>query len=123
MRWSVLLVFVATAVACAQLNVLPPQDVYDGQNVDAVDLIGNPHRDLEPLRSVMVQKAGAPYSQAKVEASIDALQKAGGFTKVSVDVVPEPSGLRLDFLLEPAYYLGIVDFPGAVKKFSYCLLY
>jgi outer membrane protein assembly factor BamA len=122
MRSCVLFVFVAAAVVCAQLNTLRPQPVYDGQNVDAIDLIGNPHRDLQPLRAVLVQKPHEPYSQKKVEATIDALQKAGGFPKVSVQIVPNPSGLRLDFLLEPAYYLGVIDFPGAVKQFSFSRL-
>jgi outer membrane protein insertion porin family len=123
MRLSVLFfVIAAAAVACAQMNTLRPQAVYDGQNVSAIDLIGNPHRDLEPLRAVVMQKAHEPYSEAKVEATIEALQKAGGFPQVNVQIVPDPSGLRLNFLLEPAYYLGIVDFPGAVKKFSYTRL-
>jgi len=127
MRLSALFVIVAfaiaaAAVACAQMNTLRPQAVYDGQNVSAIDLIGNPHRDLEPLRAVVVQKAHEPYSESKVEATIGALQKAGGFPQVNVQIVPDPSGLRLNFLLEPAYYLGIVDFPGAVKKFSYTRL-
>jgi len=119
MRLSALLVFVAVAAASAQMDTLRPKAVYDGQNVDAIDLIGNPHRDLNPLQAVVVQKAHEPYSEEKVEASIQALQKAGGFPKVSVQIVPDPSGLRLNFLLEPAYYLGIVSFPGAEKKFSY----
>jgi outer membrane protein insertion porin family len=122
MRSCVLFVVIAAAVACAQLNTLRPQPVYDGQNVDAIDLIGNPHRDLEPLRAVLVQKPHEPYSQEKVEATLEALQTAGGFPKVNVQVVPNPSGLRLNFLLEPAYYLGVIDFPGAVKQFSFSRL-
>jgi outer membrane protein assembly factor BamA len=122
MRLSTLFVFVVVAVAYAQLDTLRPQPVYDGQNVVAVDLIGNPHRDLDPLRAVVVQKANEPYAQAQVEASIEALQKAGGFPKVTAQIVSDASGLRINFLLEPAYYIGIVDFPGAVSKFSYTRL-
>jgi outer membrane protein insertion porin family len=122
MRLYGLFVCIVAIFASAQQNVLGPQSVYNGQNVSAVDLIGNPHRDLAPLRAVVVQKANEPYSQPKVEASIAALQKAGGFPKVSVQVVPDTAGLRLNFLLEPAYYIGIVDFPGAVKHFSYIRL-
>src|SRR4030095_12649868 len=59
---------------------------------------------------------------ADVEASIAALEHTGMFPKVQVTVVPDPSGLRLNFLLEPAYYLGMVNFPGAVKAFSYTRL-
>ncbi len=121
-RLAIFLAIVIAASASAQMNTLRPQAVYDGQNVAAIDLIGNPHRDLAPLRAVLVQKVHQPYSQSQVEDSIRALQRAGNFPKVNVEVVPNPSGLRLDFLLEPAYYLGILDFPGAVKQFSYTRL-
>jgi hypothetical protein len=42
----------------AQFAPQGPQAAYEGQNVIAVSLIANPHRDLEPLRSVLTQKAG-----------------------------------------------------------------
>ena len=114
--------FLLATVAWAQLTVQGPQSVYEGQTVGAIDLIGNPHRDLEPFRSLVTQRAGEPYSQAKVEASIAALEHTGQFPKVQVNVVPDPSGLRLNFLLEPAYYLGIIDFAEAAKVFSYTRL-
>jgi outer membrane protein assembly factor BamA len=120
LRIALLLLF--TAGAWAQLAVQGPQPIYDGQNVGAIDLIGNPHRDVESFRHLIEQQPGQPYSQSKVETSIAALQRSGEFPKVEVEVVPDPSGLRLDFLLEPAYYLGMVNFPGANKVFSYTRL-
>jgi outer membrane protein assembly factor BamA len=99
-----------------------PQALYEGQTVSAVDLIANPHRDLEPLGPLVAQKAGQPYSEANVQASIASLERNGGFEKVVVDVVPDPEGLRLSFVLEPAYYLGMIDFPGASKHFAYSRL-
>lgn len=115
--------FLVLAVgAWAQVAVPHPQPVYEGQNVGAIDLVANPHRDVEPLRPLIEQKVSAPYSQPKVEASIAALQATGQFKKVEVNVVPDPSGLRLNFVLEPAYYLGMVTFPGASKMFSYTRL-
>ena len=122
MRFRGALVSLLAVGAWAQLAVQSPQPVYEGQNVGAIDLIANPHRDVEPLRSLIEQKAGQPYSQSKVEASIPALEYAGQFSKVEVNVVPDPSGLRLNFLLEPAYYVGMVSFPGATKPFSYTRL-
>jgi outer membrane protein insertion porin family len=122
MRLCVLVVLFVATFTRAQLADKGSSAVYEGQNVGSVDLIGNPHRDLEPLRGVALQKAGQPYSQANVEASIRALQEAGGFPKVTVNVLPELSGVRVSFLLEPAYYLGIVDFPGAAKAFPYTRL-
>jgi outer membrane protein assembly factor BamA len=105
-----------------QLAVQPPLAIYEGQNISAVDLIGNPHRDMAPLRALVTQKAGQPYSQSKIEESIAALQGTGQFKKVDVNVVPDLTGLRLNFLLEPAYYLGMVTFPGGTQRFSYTRL-
>ena len=120
LRWVLLLLFAVGA--WAQIAVQAPQPVYDGQTVGAIDLIGNPHRDVEAFRPLVEQKAGEPYSQSKVEASIAALERTGQFPKVEVNVVPDPAGLRLNFLLEPAYYFGMVNFPGATKTFSYTRL-
>ena len=114
-----LLLLISLSGAAAQVSSTGPQNLYNGQTVTTVDLIANPHRDVEPLRAAVSQKAGKPYSQADVEASISALQVAGGFEKVTVNVIPDISGLRLNFILEPAYYLGMVDFQGATKFFSY----
>lgn len=111
-----------TAILFAQLAPQPPQAAYEGQNVSSVTLVANPHRDLTPLFGVVSQKVNTPYSQKQIQTSADALQKAGGFPKVGVKVVPDISGLRVSFLLEPAYYLGIVKFPGADKEFSYTRL-
>ena len=115
-------VLFAAAPASAQLAPQAPQAAYEGQPVSAVSMIANPHRDPEPLRPYLTQKPGEPYSAAKIEATAQALQKAGGFEKVEVNVVPEVSGLRINFLLEPAFYLGVVDFPGVGKYFSYTRL-
>src|SRR6266536_709298 len=122
MRSSFLFVFFMAGAALAQLAPPGPQAAYEGQNVSAVSLLANPHRDLAPLRSVITQKAGEPYSQQKVEESAAALQQKGGFEKVQVNLVPEIQGLRLNFVLEPAWYLGVVEFPGVEKRFSYTRL-
>ncbi len=108
------------AAAWAQVAMQGPQSVYEGQNVAEIDLVANPHRDVEPLRALLAQKTGQPYSQEKVEASIKALTEH--FPKVQVSVIPDPNGLRLDFLLEPAYFLGMVDFPGTGRQFPYTRL-
>ncbi len=99
-----------------------PQAAYNGQNVSAISLIANPHRDLKPLLPFVAQKAGTPYSEATIEATAQALKQAGGFPRVDVSVEPEVAGLRVNFLLEPAYYLGVVDFPGVGKYFAYTRL-
>jgi outer membrane protein assembly factor BamA len=70
----------------------------------------------------VTQKTGAAYSQKNVDESAAALKSAGHFPEVHVQVVPDINGLRISFLLEPAYYLGTVEFPGAEKRFSYTRL-
>jgi outer membrane protein assembly factor BamA len=123
MRLAILIVVISSSVAgMAQLSSTGPQAFYDGQTVTAVDLIANPHRNVDLLRGSLVQKPGQPYSPADVEATISALQRVGGFEKVTVDVIPDISGLRLNFILEPAYYLGIVDFRGVPRSLSYVRL-
>src|SRR5262249_23926828 len=79
----------------------------------------NPHVDVENFRPLVVQGAGQPYSDEKVRASVTALQQTGRFSKIETDIKPENSGLRLIFILEPAYYVGIINFPGATKAFTY----
>lgn len=123
MRWFVLLVGIFVgATGFAQLAPQTPQTAYEGQNVSAISLIANPHRDLTSFYPLVSQKAGEPYSKEKIEASAEKLKEAGKFPKVDVSVEPEVTGLRVSFLLEPAYYIGIVKFPGAEKYFSYTRL-
>src|SRR5262249_2513673 len=38
------------------------------------------------------------------------------------NLVADPAGLRLNFLLEPAYFLGMIDFPGTAGQFAYTRL-
>jgi outer membrane protein insertion porin family len=116
------IIWLISAGAVAQLALQAPTASYEGQNVSAVSLIANPHRDLQPLIPLVTQKGGEPYSQKRIEESRQALQDAGHFAKVQVSIVPDINGLRVNFLLEPAYYLGVVKFPGTEKLFSYTRL-
>ncbi len=118
---SLLCFLLFSAAILAQESPRSPREVYEGQTVSAIDIIANPRHDVGPLGSVVAQKVGQPYSEADVQASIAALEKAG-FEKVAVDAIPEPSGLRLNFIVEPPYYLGIIEFPEAAKYFSYTRL-
>ena len=111
-----------SAAAVAQLSLQNPREVYEGQTVSAINMVANPRRDMDPLRPLVTQKVGQPYSEANVEASIAALEKDGNFEKVTVDVIPETSGLSLNFILEPPYYFGVIEFPEAAKYFSYTRL-
>jgi outer membrane protein insertion porin family len=116
------LCFFSVALLAAQMAPKAPEAAYNGQNVSAVSLIANPHRNLEALFAVVTQKPDTPYSEQQIQQSVEALKNAGAFPEVHVNVAPDITGLRVSFLLEPAYYLGVIDFPSAAKHFSYTTL-
>ena len=120
MRWFALIcvLFLCLPNVVAQT----PQTSYEDQPVGAVDLVTNPKINVEDLKPLVLQKQGEPYSNEKIKASIAALERTGRFSKVEVDVKPEAAGLHVRFILEPALYYGIIDFPGATKRFSYARL-
>jgi outer membrane protein insertion porin family len=95
---------------------------YQGEAVASVNLVANPHLDLTSVSALVLQKAGEPYSQEKVQASVAALEATHQFTGVRTYITPEPKGLRLTFVLEPAYSIGIIQFPRADKVFPYIRL-
>ena len=113
--WLGLILLLLQVYSLAQVS-------YDGQMVSSIRVIADPHIDVEHLTPLISQKVGQPYSQSDVQRSVEALKRAGHFTKVAIDGDPEPAGLRLNFILEPAYYIGVVNFPGATKVFSYTRL-
>lgn len=108
--------------AVAQTKASNPPPSYQGQRVGSVELTANPHLDTEPYRKFVIQKAGEPYSDQKIQESIDALNRTGVFSQVLLKVQPDTGGLKLTFVLEPSYYLGMLKFPGATKYFSYSRL-
>src|SRR5216683_4641933 len=122
MRWWAFPILVALA-GSSHLKCQESSKVsYDGQRVVAVDLVANPKISVDSLRPLIQQKTDEAYSTPKVEATISALKETGRFSKVELDVKPDPGGLRVTFTLEPALYFGIFQFPGATKSFSYTRL-
>src|SRR5260370_23417177 len=121
MTAAILLMFLIAAGRVARAQTVPSTN-YEGENVTAIDLASRPEADVEYLRGLIAQKPGEPYSNAKIQQSIAAVLATKEFTSARVEVMPENGGLRLVFVVEPAYYLGLVQFPGAVPPFSYTRL-
>ena len=116
----VVLVLAWLASARAQSAATDPS-IYEGQTLRAVDLIANPHRNVDQLHSLLEQQSGEPFSTAGVQASINTLEQAG-FRNVTAETVSDSSGLRLNFILERPYYIGLIEFPGLEKRFPYAQL-
>ena len=76
---------------------------YEGLKANHIDLAAHPKVEVEKLLPLIVQKAGEPYSNAKVQESMAALDRAGRFSKVRLEVKPEAAGLHLTFILEPVF--------------------
>jgi outer membrane protein insertion porin family len=100
----------------------PSQGLYEGQVVSSLTLVADPHLDVQDLKSLVSLQPGSPFSGKQVQASIAALKAAGKFSSVDLSITPGAAGLQLTFILEPAYYVGVVDFPGITRRFSYIRL-
>lgn len=94
---------------------------YEGQNVVAVELAGRPEYEQLQLGSLIVQKPGEPFSQAKIDQTMAALKRSGKVEDVELEIRPQADGVRVMFVLQPAIYFGIYTFPG-VRRFPYSRL-
>ncbi|MGH9392927.1 MAG: hypothetical protein ACRD1E_02070, partial [Terriglobales bacterium] len=105
----------ASQAAPATVQALP---AYEGQTVSAVEIAGRPGLDTAPLLERLPQKAAQPFSRALVDQSMGALKQAlAGSNLQGVDLLvqPERAGVRVTFVLEPALYVGVYQFPGALQ--------
>src|SRR5262245_44225815 len=120
MRFALLVLLLTWSCFIVPFTAQPKQETaYDGQNVAIVQLVAKPNADVDALRPLVLQKEGEPYDTDKVQSTVEALRQEGGFKEVDVQTKVEVAGLRVMFVLQPVYYIGVVDFPGALKAFSY----
>lgn len=99
-----------------------PAVSFEGQKVTSVQLAGQPDGNLRKLRELIAQRINAPYEQANIDRTVEALKQAGHFEKVELQVSPSAEGLQVIFVLQPAYYFGVFSFPKAEKRFTYMRL-
>lgn len=129
--FSLLLCISLPAYPCSRLETQIPQDSnnpasqilasYEGQTVTSIDIAGRPDLKASQFTSDFAQQAGQPFNKQKVDSTITALKSSGNFQSVTVKVEPEALGLRVLFVIEPAVYYGIFQFPGA-ERFTYSRL-
>jgi len=91
---------------------------YEGQKVSSVELAGQPEINLDEMMPLLKLRSGEDFSSTKIDATIAALQGTDKFTDIRLDLRPEQDGVRVVFILEPATYFGIYQFPGA-ERFPY----
>jgi outer membrane protein insertion porin family len=100
------------------VDILPS---YEGQNVTAIEIAGQPDLRTSQFASDFSQHAGEPFSTEKLNQTVANLKRTGKFDEIQLEVNPEANGVRILLVLEPAYYFGIYLFPGA-ERFSYSRL-
>ncbi|MGH9522705.1 MAG: POTRA domain-containing protein, partial [Terriglobales bacterium] len=96
-----------------------------GQNVTTVELAGQPGLNYKEYEPLLAQKPGTPLSKERIAATMQALKATKKYKAVDLELRPEAKGIRVLFVLEPAYYYGLFEFPGAVNKtgeFAYARL-
>jgi len=95
---------------------------FDGQQVSAVEIAAGSKVDIAAIRKLVELSAGKPFSEAAMRNSVEALQQTKKFSQVQINVEPEQSGLMVLFILQPALYVGILEFPGTGHRFPYTAL-
>ena len=105
-----------TAPATAQIL-----SSYEGQNVTSIEIAGRPESSTSQFSSLFVQKVGTPFARDAVDKTTAALKATGKFEEVQIQVDPQPNGVRILYILEPAIYFGLFQFPGA-ERFAYSRL-
>ena len=113
-----LISFLFDCVVRAQENEPSSYKGFEGRTVNRVDIAASPVTEVESFRPLLKQKVNELFSIEKIRESVEVLQKTALFSQVQVKVEPELSGVHITFLLQPAFYVGIVSFPGA-NSFSY----
>jgi len=93
-----------------------------GQRVSSVDLAGQPGVTAKTVPDLIAVQEGQPLTEQKVNTTIAALKRSGRFQNVELDLRPQSDGVRVMFILQPAIYLGIYEFPGAETVFPYSRL-
>ena len=131
-KWLLLVILMlSTALSSPKVKAEPLQtssppsdqnlDSYQGQAVISVDIAGRPELNFSQFSSKLGQQANKPFESQLVNQTAAAIKAAGHFESVRIQVEPEANGLRVLFVIEPAVYYGIFEFPGA-DRFSYARL-
>jgi outer membrane protein insertion porin family len=113
---------VCAAGARAQGFVTLGVSSYVGQNVSSVGIAGRPDITFGSVQDLIAVEPDKPLSQQQVDDSIAALKQHPGVTGVLVDLLPSANGVQVTFVLRPAMYIGMYEFPGALKEFAYTRL-
>ena len=116
---ALLLVFLFISAPLGAQQTQPTTAGFEGQQVSSVEIAVRPDVNVQDLRRLIKQQAAKPFSTEAMHQSVEALQQTKLFTQVQVSLEPEQDGLRVLFILQPADYVGMIDFQGTGTRFPY----
>ena len=134
MTMRVLTLMALSAALTCVANAGPQQDTqqqapfatslegFEGRTVSRVEIALAPDKNAALARSLIQQQAGQPLSRDAIMQSVAALQKHQEYRQVQLSVDPDAKGVRLVFLIQPVYRIGLISFPAAAEKLSYSQL-
>src|SRR5215467_3452331 len=94
---------------------------YEGQTISSVELAGRPDLNMEEFHELLALHTGDTFSAQAADETVNALKRTGQFQDIEVNLRPELEGVRVMFVLHPAIYFGVYQFPGA-EQFPYTRL-
>ncbi len=118
---AVLVVCLTTDLLAQEFPSMPVSS-YVGQKVSAVEVAGRPDVTYKTVEGMIAVKPDQPLTEQAVNASVNALKASPGVTDVRVNLQPSADGVQVEFVLRPAMYVGMYQFPGALNEFSYTRL-
>ncbi len=95
---------------------------FEGRPVTRIEISAGTNANTEAFLPLIRQKEGTPFSAQEVRDSVTALEQTNQFSKVEAKVLPLPSGLDVQFIVDPSYYIGLIAFPGAPGSLAYTQL-
>jgi outer membrane protein insertion porin family len=84
----------------------------EGQTVTAVRVVDSNGKVIEQNPTNLPLLAGKPYQVETERAAIERLFATGLYSNISTVATPEPDGVRIDFVVQPAYFIGNVTVEG-----------
>ena len=95
---------------------------YVGQNVSSVEVAGRPDLTTDSVQNLIAVAPDKPLNKQDVDQTVNALKRHPGINDVTVDLQPSSEGVQVRFVLGPAMYVGMYQFPGALNQFAYTRL-
>ncbi len=117
-----LLAFLVPSLSAQVLNDQQLLGSYIGQKVASVEVAGQPDQTYAKLQNLISVKPGQPLRKADIDATVASLEQKAHISNVTLQVEPEAEGVQVTFVLHPAIYVGMYEFPGATGRYSYSRL-